>query len=71
MFQNEYVLQVLMWAWSIVALGVFAFAVLGVCEHVFEIVEQCLHGFEMAKLYLGFAIALVQYVLQHILHKSL
>lgn len=68
MFQNEHVLQVLMWAWSIAALGMFVCAVLGICEHIFEIVEHCLHGFEMAKLYLGLAIAIVQGLLEQLLH---
>ena len=59
MFQNEYVFQVLLWAWSVIGFGMFALALICICEHAAQIFAFVLCICQLAKMYLGVAFAVI------------
>lgn len=67
--QNEHVLQVLMWAWSIIWCGMFVLVILGVCEHATRIVGLMRHLLEELKLCVGLTAVVVQLTLNRLLHE--
>lgn len=67
--QNECVLQVLMWAWSIIWCGMFVLVILGVCEHAAQIVGLMRHLLEKIKLCVGLTAVIVQLTHNRLLHK--
>ena len=69
--QNEHVLQVLMWAWSIIWCGMFVLVILGVCEHTTRIVGLMRHLLEELKLCVGLTVVVVQLTLNRLLHESI
>lgn len=60
MSQNEYVFQVLMWAWSIIGFGMFVLALIGICEHAAQIFAFVLYAYQSIKMYLGVAFAVIR-----------
>lgn len=60
MFQNEYVFQVLLWAWSIIGFGVFVLILIGVCEHAVQIFAFILCAYQSIKICLGVAFAVIR-----------
>lgn len=60
MFQNEYVFQVLLWAWSVIGFGTFVLILIGVCEHAAQIFAFVLYAYQSIKIYLGVAFAMIR-----------
>lgn len=71
MLQNEYLLQVLMWAWSIIGCGMFALVVLSACEHAAQIATLTLCLLEKLKLCVGVAAVVMQLAFARLLHKHM
>ena len=69
MSQNEHVLQVLVWAWSIVGCGMVTLVVLSACEHATRIVGLMRHLLEELKLCVGLTAVVVQLALNRLLHE--
>lgn len=60
MFQNEYVLQVLLWAWSVIGFGMLVLALIGVCEHASQIFAFVLYAYQSIKVYIGMVLAVIR-----------
>lgn len=65
MFQNECVLQVLLWAWSIIGFGMLILVLIGVCEHAAQIFAFVLCAYQSIKICFGMALALIRMKLDH------
>ena len=65
MFQNEYVLQVLLWAWSVIGFGMLTLALIGVCEHASQIFAFVLCAYQSIKVYFGVVLAVIRVKLDH------
>ena len=60
MSQNEYILQVLLWAWSIIGFGMLVLVLIGVCEHAAHIFVFVLCAYQSIKICFGVAFALIR-----------
>ena len=60
MFQNEYVFQVLVWAWSVIGFGMLTLALIGVCEHASQIFAFVLCAYQSIKVYFGVVFAIIR-----------